>query len=43
MHLRETGPWREFDRRARAALFFGAGMFLAWAAAVGAALKPDTP
>lgn len=31
--------WRDVDRRARVALFFGAGMFLAWAADVGAAFE----
>lgn len=31
--------WRELERRARIALFFGAGMFLAWAADVGAAFE----
>ncbi len=33
--------WRELERRARVALFFGAGMFLAWAADVGAAFEID--
>ena len=31
--------WRELERRARVALFFGVGMFLAWAADVGAAFE----
>jgi len=35
--LREGKRWRELERRARVALFFGVGMFLAWAADVGAA------
>ncbi len=34
----EARRWRELERRARIALFFGVGMFLAWAADVGAAL-----
>lgn len=34
---REVQRWLEIDQRARVALFFGAGMFLAWAADVGAA------
>ncbi len=37
--MRETGRWIELERRARVALFFGAGMFLAWAADVGAAFE----
>jgi hypothetical protein len=35
--LQEGKRWRELERRARVALFFGVGMFLAWAADVGAA------
>lgn len=35
----DRARWRELERRARIALFFGAGMFLAWAADVGAALE----
>ena len=35
----EAKRWRELERRARVALFFGAGMFLAWAADVGAAFE----
>ena len=35
----EARRWRELERRARIALFFGAGMFLAWAADVGAAFE----
>ena len=37
--LWEGKRWRELERRARVALFFGVGMFLAWAADVGAALE----
>ena len=33
--------WRELERRARLAIFFSAGMFLAWAADVGAAFEID--
>ena len=36
---REAESWRELERRARVALFFGIGMFLAWAADVGAAFE----
>lgn len=36
---RAAERWRELERRARVALFFGAGMFLAWAADVGAAFE----
>ena len=39
----ESGRWRELERRARIALFFGAGMFLAWAADVGAAFEHADP
>ena len=35
----EAKRWRELERRARIALFFGVGMFLAWAADVGAAFE----
>ena len=35
----EATCWRELERRARIALFFGVGMFLAWAADVGAAFE----
>lgn len=35
----EARCWHELERRARVALFFGAGMFLAWAADVGAAFE----
>jgi hypothetical protein len=35
----EAARWRELERRARVALFFGIGMFLAWAADVGAAFE----
>jgi len=35
----EAKRWRELERRARIALFVGAGMFLAWAADVGAAFE----
>lgn len=35
----EARRWREFERRARIALFLGVGMFLAWAADVGAAFE----
>lgn len=35
----EARRWRELERRARIALFFGVGMFLAWAADVGAAFE----
>jgi hypothetical protein len=35
----ETRRWRELERRARIALFLGVGMFLAWAADVGAAFQ----
>ena len=35
----ETRRWRELERRARIALFLGVGMFLAWAADVGAAFE----
>lgn len=35
----EQERWRELERRARIALFFGAGMFLAWAADVGATFE----
>lgn len=38
-HALEAKRWRELDRRARIALFFGVGMFLAWAADVGAAFE----
>lgn len=34
---RENAEWGELERRARIALFFGVGMFLAWTADVGAA------
>ena len=37
--LRDSKRWRELERRARVALFFGIGMFLAWAADVGAAFE----
>ena len=37
--MHEARRWRELERRARVALFFGAGMFLAWAADVGAAFE----
>ena len=37
--LQESKRWREQERRARVALFFGVGMFLAWAADVGAAFE----
>ena len=37
--LWEGKRWRELERRARVALFFGVGMFLAWAADVGAAFE----
>ena len=40
---RELERWRELERRARIALFFGAGMFLAWAADVGAAFEHADP
>ncbi|MGH6611845.1 MAG: hypothetical protein ACRECQ_16505 [Burkholderiaceae bacterium] len=36
---KESERWLELERRARVALFFGAGMFLAWAADVGAAFE----
>jgi hypothetical protein len=36
---RDARRWRELERRARIALFFGTGMFLAWAADVGAAFE----
>lgn len=36
---RAAGRWRELERRARVALFLGVGMFLAWAADVGAAFE----
>ena len=36
---REAERWVELERRARIALFFGIGMFLAWAADVGAAFE----
>jgi len=35
----EEGAWRERARRARIVLFLGAGMFVTWAADVGAALQ----
>ena len=35
----EARRWRELERRARIALFLGVGMFLAWAADVGAAFE----
>lgn len=35
----ELARWRELERRARVALFAGVGMFLAWAADVGAAFE----
>ena len=35
----EARRWRELERRARVARFFGMGMFLAWAADVGAAFE----
>src|SRR5918993_2113591 len=35
----EANRWRELERRARVALFLGVGMFLAWAADVGAAFE----
>lgn len=35
----EAERWLEVERRARIALFFGIGMFLAWAADVGAAFE----
>ena len=35
----EARRWRELERRARVALFLGVGMFLAWAADVGAAFE----
>ena len=38
---REAEPWRELERRARLAIFFSVGMFLAWAADVGAAFEMD--
>ena len=37
--LRDTGRWVELQRRARVAIFLGVGMFLAWAADVGAAFE----
>lgn len=40
---RELQRWLELERRARIALFFGAGMFLAWAADVGAAFEHGDP
>ncbi len=36
---REAAPWLELERLARIAFFLGAGMFLAWAADVGAAFE----
>jgi len=39
LQKRAAERWRELERRARVALFFGAGMFLAWAADVGAAFE----
>ena len=36
---REVARWRELERRARVLLFFSIGMFLAWAADVGAAFE----
>jgi hypothetical protein len=38
---REAERWRELERRARLAIFFSIGMFLAWAADVGAAFEMD--
>ena len=38
---REAKRWNALDQRARVALFFGVGMFLAWAADVGAAFEID--
>ena len=35
----EARRWRELERRARVALFLGVGMFLTWAADVGAAFE----
>ena len=35
----EARRWREWEWRARVVLFFGVGMFLAWAADVGAAFE----
>ncbi len=35
----EARHWRELERRARVSLFLGVGMFLAWAADVGAAFE----
>ena len=35
----EARRWRELERRARVALFLSVGMFLAWAADVGAAFE----
>ena len=37
----EAERWRELERRARLAIFFSVGMFLAWAADVGAAFEMD--
>lgn len=36
---RAAAGWRELERRARLAIFFSVGMFLAWAADVGAAFE----
>ena len=36
---REAARWSELERRGRIALFFSIGMFLAWAADVGAAFE----
>lgn len=38
-YVRATERWIELERRARVALFFGAGMFVAWAIDVGAAFE----
>ena len=35
----DTARWVELERRARLAIFLGVGMFLAWAADVGAAFE----
>ena len=37
--LTDSRRWLELERRARVALFLGVGMFLAWAADVGAAFE----
>ena len=38
-HQTDTARWVELERRARLAIFLGVGMFLAWAADVGAAFE----